>query len=80
MVTFLRLFLNADCESTAFMTYHKGGSACGKIPYDLTSSEARPCQQSNRYELRMSALHSILYELRELYDRTQPFLAIVCEI
>lgn len=25
MVTFICLFLNADCESTAFMTYHKGG-------------------------------------------------------
>ena len=37
-------------------TYHKEGPACGKIPCDPPSSEARPCQQSCRDGLRMSAL------------------------
>ena len=30
------------------MTYHKEGPACGKIPCDPTSSEARPWQQSSQ--------------------------------
>ena len=38
------------------MTYQKEGPACGKIPCDPTSSEARPCQQSCRDGLRISAL------------------------
>lgn len=34
------------------MTYHKEGSACGKIPYDLASSEVRPCQQAQQQSSR----------------------------
>ena len=43
-------------SSYSVMTYHKEGPACGKIPCDPTSSEARPCQQSCRDGLRISAL------------------------
>ena len=42
-------------SSYSVMTYHKEGPACGKIPCDPTSSEARPCQQSCRDGLRISA-------------------------
>lgn len=45
-------------SSYSVMTYHKEGPACGKIPCDPTSSEARPCQQSCRDGLRMSALRA----------------------
>ena len=41
------------------MTYHKEGPACGRIPYDPASSEARPCQQSCRDGLRISAWRRI---------------------
>ncbi len=44
-------------SSYSVMTYHKEGPACGKIPCDPTSSEARPCQQSCRDGLRISTLN-----------------------
>ena len=43
-------------SSYSVMTYHKEGPACGRIPYDSASSVARPCQQSCRDGLRISAL------------------------
>ena len=58
-------------SSYSVMTYHKEGPACGKIPCDPTSSEARPCQQSCRDGLRMSALLTIEMTKKQVYDSSQ---------
>ena len=42
------------CDSVAIrLWYIEEGSACGRIPYDLTNSEVRPCQKSCRDGLRI---------------------------
>ncbi len=46
MVTFIRLFLNADCESTAFMTYHKGDTLAGKFLMILQVAKLGPVSRA----------------------------------